>query len=126
MQAWIGSDTPENAGALAEALQKAVETHQASQLKAFVIFVNRDSQPRDAFERQLRKFAGDHKLSKLDVAYVGRGDPGIRGYRINQDPAVRNTILVYRNEQVQEKLVNLSADEAGLKALEAAVEKVTK
>lgn len=47
-------------------------------------------------------------------------------YKVNLDPEVKNTIIVYRNKKVTAKFVNLKADEKGLSELKAALEAVAK
>ncbi|NUQ71476.1 MAG: hypothetical protein HUU17_11735 [Chthonomonadales bacterium] len=54
----------------------------------------------------------------------GPENVAVKGYGINTDPAVRNTIFVYRNRTVHSKFVNMKADDKGVAALQTAIEQV--
>lgn len=125
MQVWINTDDPANAGALAAALDKDVQVNAGRELKAFVIFINPKSEPAPAITQELQKLAADRKLKEVDVAYLtGPNDPAVRAHHINTDPAVRNTVFIYKNERVASKFVNLKADSQGRAALTSAIQKL--
>ena len=127
VQVWINSDSDADAAALAEALQKEVTANAGAQLKGFVIFDNPRAEPPSAMASRLNRIAASQPVPSIDLAYLGGpADENVREYQMNTDPAVRNTILLYRDKEVKAKFINLPADAAGLAALDAAIKKIIK
>ena len=116
-----------NVGALATALDKAIQAHADKQLKAFVVFINHDADSPAVMTKNLEKLAADKKLDKVALTYLaGPKDEGVTDYAINTDPKVKNTVFVYQHKQVDTKFVNLVADAKGLKDLNTAIDNVVK
>jgi hypothetical protein len=65
------------------------------------------------------------KVERVGISYLTPDNGGVRGYKINLVPEVKNTIFVYRRKMVTDKFVNLKADEKGLAQLAEAINKVT-
>jgi protocatechuate 3,4-dioxygenase beta subunit len=125
VQAWINTDDEKNVAALVDALEKASKKHADKTLKAFVVFVNANRESADVLKARLAKLGEKHNIQHVALAFLpGPDDPAVKGYGVNTDPKVRNTIFVYRNRTVAAKMVNFVADEKGIAALNAAISSV--
>lgn len=120
MQVWINDDDSTSLAAIAKALSATVKANEAKQLRAFIIVLT-DKDKAEKTASSLEKVAKDLNVSNIGIAYLARDDGGVRGYKINTDASVKNTILVYKNKRVTTKFVNLVADKAGLKQLETGI-----
>jgi hypothetical protein len=125
VQVWVNGDNPANVAKIAKSLSAAMKANQKSEFKALVVFVAEGATAEKAktFGLELAKREG---LSGLAMATISPNDASIKNYKINLSPEVKNTVLVYRNWKVQDKLVNVSADAKGLKALDASIDSVVK
>lgn len=127
MQVWVNTDTMQNVGDLAVELEKEVKANADKRLKAFIIFINPSSESKDALTRNLEKLAADRKLDKVALAYLsGPNDSALPDYQIVPDAKLKNVVFVYKDKQVDSKLVSLVADSKGLKALDGAIDNVVK
>jgi hypothetical protein len=125
VQVWVNGDSDQNVKQLARTLAGAMGTHKGKEFKALVVFVT--SNPGDGkLPLTLKKVAAETKSANVGMAIVGTDDEAIRAYKINLDPSVKNTVLVYKNWQVAEKMVNFKADAAGVAALSGAVARIAK
>lgn len=127
MQVWVNTDDMKNVGALATALEKAMQAHSDKELKAFVVFVNSNADSPAVMTKNLEKLAADKKLDRVALTYLsGPKDEAVTDYAINTDPKVKNTVFVYRHKQVDTKFINLVAEPKGLKDLDTAIGNVVK
>jgi len=127
VQVWVNTDTMQNVGDLAVELEKEVKANADKRLKAFIIFINPSSESKDALTRNLEKLAADRKLDKVALAYLsGPNDSALPDYQIVPDAKLKNVVFVYKDKQVDSKLVSLVADSKGLKALDGAIDNVVK
>ncbi len=131
VQVWINNDNWENATKIAKTLDERMSKANGSAtkpaLKAFVVFVQpSDSETSDskAFAKKLSDVAESNHFENVALAYVPSGDAAVKGYRINLDTQVQNTVFVYKNRKVMAKFVNLKADDKGLANLNAAVSSI--
>jgi hypothetical protein len=125
VQVWVNGDNPQNVKQIAATLASAMGTHKASEFKALIVFVAEN--PGDGkLPLTLKQIAKETKADKVGMAIVGRDDEALSSYKINLDASVKNTVLVYKNWQVADKMVNLIADDKGKAALSAAITKITK
>lgn len=123
VQVWIHTDDKKNVTKIAEALEKAIQANAKKDLKAFLIFIKPSSVSTEALTKEWGEVAAEKKLERVAFTYVpGPEDPAVRAYGINTDAKVKNTIFLYKDKRVEEKFVNLVADEEGLKRLDAAVQ----
>ncbi|MBM3493019.1 MAG: hypothetical protein FJX72_01660 [Armatimonadetes bacterium] len=126
VQAWINTDDEKNVSALVGALEKASAKHAGSKLKAFVVFMNPTRESADALKARLAKIGEKHNIQYVALTFLpGPDDGAVKGYGVNADAKVRNTIFVYRNRTVDAKMVNFTADEKGVAALHDAIGRVT-
>ncbi len=126
VQAWINTDNEKNVDALIGALEKASKKHAAKNFKAFVVFINPNREPGDTVKARLAKIGEKHSLQHVALTYLpGPDHEAVKGYGVNTDPRVRNTIFIYRNRTVDAKMVNFEANEKGIAALYDAIQHVT-
>jgi hypothetical protein len=127
VQVWVNTDSLENVGKIAQALESAMKKYQGKEFKAFVIFVNSEKKDSTALSQVLTGLAEKYGLNQVALAYLAPGDSRpLQAYRINTDAQVKNTVFVYLNKKVTAKFVNLVANEEGLSALEKAIGDVAK
>lgn len=123
VQVWVNGDKPENVKQIAATLASAMDSYKAKEFKAMVIFVAEN--PGDGkLPLNLKQIAKDIKSDKVALSIVGRDDEALGNYKINLDPSVKNTVLVYKNWQIADKMVNLAADTKGKAALNTAISKI--
>lgn len=122
VQAWIHTDDDKNVAALVSALEKTARANHKAELKAFVVFVNPKREAANVVADRLKKLGARLNLEHVSLMYLpGPDDAAVKGYGINTDARVRNTIFVYKNRTVNTKFVNFSADAKGVTALNKAV-----
>lgn len=125
VQAWINTDNEKNVEALIGALEKASKKHADKNFKAFVVFMNPNREAAETLKGRLAKIGEKHKLEHVALTFLpGPDDAAVKGYGINTDAKVRNTIFVYRNRTVDAKMVNFDADDKGIAALHDAIKQV--
>ncbi len=127
VQAWINTDNEKNVEALIGALEKASAKYADQNFKAFVVFMNSTREGADAIKARLAKIGEKHNLQHVALTFLpGPDHQAVKGYGVNTDPKVRNTIFVYRNRTVDAKMVNFEANEKGIAALHDAIKQVVK
>ena len=102
-----------------------MKEHEGKEFKALVVFLT-DKKNEEATEltiRQTTKVAGTEGVG---MAMIPKTNDAVENYAINTGSDIKNTVLVYKNWKVQKNLVNLKADEAGLKTLDTAIEDAAK
>jgi protocatechuate 3,4-dioxygenase beta subunit len=124
VQAWANGDDSKNVEAIARLLDRKVGNWNKSEFKAFMIFVTDESKKADT-AKKIEEVAGKSG-AKIAMAWIGKDNEAVESYAINVDPAVKNTVLVYKDMKVSSKFVNLVADEKGMKELALAIDKITK
>lgn len=123
IQVWINKDDTANVEKLVKVLNNAVLAKRTKKLKAFLIFVDATGK---AIEPKLTEMANKLNAQDVALAYLPPTHEAIGDYKINLDPKVKNTIMLYRNREVTWQRVNLKSDDADLAALHEAIEKLTK
>lgn len=123
IQVWINNDDPANVEKLVKTLNDAMASHKDQKLKAFMIFLSDDKK---AMESKLTAIADKTKSQDICLAYISPKDEAIEAYKVNVDPSVKNTVMVYKRKRITTKEVNLVADEKGMKTLQAAIDDVLK
>jgi protocatechuate 3,4-dioxygenase beta subunit len=124
VQVWVNGDDSKNVEAIARLLDRKVGNWNKSEFKAFMIFVTDESKKADT-AKKIEEVAGKSG-AKIAMAWIGKDNEAVESYAINVDPAVKNTVLVYKDMKVSSKFVNLVADEKGMKELALAIDKITK
>lgn len=125
VQAWINTDSEKNVEALIGALEKASRKYADKNFKAFVVFINPNAESAETLKSRLAKIGEKHNIEHVALTFLpGPDHSAVKGYGINTDPKVRNTIFVYRNRIVDAKMVNFDANEKGIAALHDAIKQV--
>ncbi|HLJ54077.1 MAG TPA: hypothetical protein VKT77_03505 [Chthonomonadaceae bacterium] len=122
VQVWINGDDERNVAAIAGLLEHCTVAHSQSKFKAFLVYCSLDAKHDHALRASLEQVAQSNHLKNVAVVLVSSDN--VNGYRdnnINTDPAVRNTVFVYKAARVSAKFVNLVADRRGLANLNAAI-----
>jgi protocatechuate 3,4-dioxygenase beta subunit len=101
----FAKDTP-NTVALTAKFEALAADKRKSGLRVVVAYL-------DATPERLAKLAGDLKIADSSLCYLNPKNRAneLKSYRIN--PAVENTIIVYKDYTVTETFVNLPADSFG-------------
>lgn len=123
IQVWINNDKPENVAKIVKTLNDWELAHKEQRLKTFVIFVTDDSK---AAEAQLTALAEKEKTNDICLAYIEPKNEAVEYYRVNLDPEVKNTVMMYRKKVVTAKQVNVVADEKGIASLQKDVDALLK
>jgi hypothetical protein len=123
IQVWINNDDSANVEKLVKTLNDAVVGHKDKKLKAFFIFLDENGKSNAP---KLAALADKLKSQDLALAYLSPKDEAIRAYKVNLDPSVKNTVMLYRQRRITSKYVNLQADEKGLAQLGSAITDLTK
>lgn len=122
VQVWVNGDKMENVSKIADTLDASIKMQGANKLKAFIIFIKPNGVTRGAILRQLRMVAEKCHLANVALAYVnGPKDDAVEKYKINTNPSVKTTIMVYHNSKVDANFVNLQGDEKGIMSLKSAL-----
>jgi len=115
IQVWINNDNPENVEKLVKTLDDSVTSNKDKRLKAFVIVVTSDSKKA---ETDLAALAEKEKANDIALAYIEPTNEAVGFYKVNLDPQIKNTVMMYRHKVVTAKQVNVVADEKGLASLQ--------
>ncbi|MFW5697134.1 MAG: hypothetical protein ACOCX1_01075 [Fimbriimonadaceae bacterium] len=119
VQVWVNGDSMENIGAIAGTLNKMAKENK--DFKAFVIFLTDDVA---ATEAKLKKVAKDTGFNDIAMAYVPKDSDYLQQYKINTDPEVKNTVLVYRDRKVTKNFTNVTKEQEHQFKLTAAINAV--
>jgi len=114
VQVWVNGDDESNVKSVLSSLETRV-AQSKHKLKAFVILMS--GSDTDALKS---KWQGQSQ--KVAIAVIGKDSEAAKNYEVNL--AAKNTVFVYRDMKLKSKFVDLKADKAGLKALNAAINKV--
>jgi hypothetical protein len=107
-------DEPAKAASLAAQIQKLSDAHKDQNLRTFVVFVGgAETKP------VLEKIAAEKKIT-IPLTFLPQGatQGDLAPYKIN--PSAKNTIMVYRRQQVQSRFVNVDENSFGEVAKAAA------
>jgi hypothetical protein len=125
VQVWVNGDSTENVAKLAKTLSAAMKTNQKAEFKALIVFIGEGAAAEKAKADGLALIKKDG-LTGISMATISPKNEAVTNYKINVSPQVKNTVFVYRNWKVQDKMVNLSADASGLKTLDGAIANAVK
>lgn len=119
VQVWVNGDNAENVNAITKFLNQEVKENKDKEFKAMVVLVD-TGKGIGAFDA----WAKGLKDSKVAIAVLPASNEAVKAYKFNVSSDVKNTVYVYKNWKVEASMVNLKADEKGLKALDGAISKV--
>lgn len=125
VQAWVNGDSDKNVVALVKALEKDTTQSADSKLKVFVVYINSKNEPAGTLAKHAAAIGSATKAQNVSIMYLAdANDEAIKGYGINTDAKVKNTVFVYKNRTVSSKFVNLTADAKGISTLNEAIHQV--
>ena len=124
VQVWVNGDNAKNVITIAKNLDAAMDTKKSKEFKALIVLVG-DSASKDYLSAMAKNVAKTEKLKNVDIAVIDKKDEAISNYKINLDGSVKNTVFVYKNWKVEDKMVNFVADAKGITALNSAINKIT-
>lgn len=125
VQVWVNGDSMTNVEKIAGALDAAMAKYTKQEFKALIVFVA-DASKVDASTKMLAKEMSGKNLKNVSMAVIANNDEAVKNYKINLSGDVKNTVFVYKDWKVQNKMVNLDAGKDGTKNLLSAIESVLK
>ena len=123
VQVWVNGDNPGNVVAIAKDLSAAMKKYDNKEFKALVVFVA-DKKNADSLKKTV--LAATAGIDNVGMAVITKDNEAISNYKINLSGDVKNTVFAYKDWTVQNKMVNLKADKAGLESLNAAIATLVK
>ena len=115
---WVNGEKQSTVANLATHLDQMISKRGLPQLRGVIVFIKPASIAKAKYEKNLVNFVNNNKLRFVAVTYVdGPKAEGIRYYKINLDPKVKTTTLVFSKLNVSKNLVNLAGDTKSLKIL---------
>ncbi len=125
VQVWTNGEDSKNLSEIVSVLEKQATAKEAAELKIFVIELT-DKAGVPSASKSLTELSEKLGTKQMHFTYLDKEDSGVKGYKVNLDPEVKNTIFIYKGKKVTDKFVNLKADEKGVASLTEAIEKATK
>lgn len=122
VQVWVTNDDLKSVSTIASNLQKAMDANKAKEFKALVVLVAKNEAQADKLEAGIKEIVKETGAKSVGMAVIDEKDEALKAYKIN--PSAKNTVFAYREWKVKETLVDLKADDAGLKKLDGAIAKV--
>jgi hypothetical protein len=120
---WVNGEKQSTVAKLATHLDQMISKRGLPQLRGVIVFIKPATIAKKKYEQNLLAFVKNNRLKYVAVTYVdGPKAEGIRYYKINVDPKVRTTTLVFSKLKVRANLLNLSGDAASLNALSSSAD----
>ncbi|MBX3096780.1 MAG: hypothetical protein KF812_07955 [Fimbriimonadaceae bacterium] len=119
VQAWINGDSPENVAAIAKTLDSAMTTHAGAEFKALVVWMTNPGSE-EAAKANAKTFVEANGLKNVGVAIIAKNHEAVGLYKVNTASEVKNTVFVYKNWTVTNKMVNVAGTE-GIASLRNAI-----
>lgn len=123
VQVWVNGDKTENVSAIAKSLEAQMVKN--SDFKALIVMIA-PADDQKALKAKIADMAKADGLKHVSVAMIDPKNDALGHYKINTSKDVKNTVFVYKNWKVENTLVNVKADKAGLTALNDAIGNVVK
>ncbi len=120
VQVWLHGATPATVEAFATKLDAEMASHAKQEFKALIVLVAPNGTA-PALKAEGLSILRKHGLSRVSMATIAPDNEAIKNYKISLSPEVKNTVFVYRNWTVRDKMVNLTPNAGGLKTLDAAI-----
>lgn len=125
VQVWVNGDDKANVSAVLKDLDKMIGQYTKNEFKALVVFVVNETDVKSA-KAAIGKHIASLGLKQVGVAVIANNHEAVTSYKINLDGSVKNTVFVYKNWKVTDKMVNLKADSNGIAALNKAIASIAK
>ncbi|MBL8047288.1 MAG: hypothetical protein JNJ45_01270 [Chthonomonas sp.] len=123
VQVWVNGDDMGNVATIAKTLEAAVSNNSKAEFKAMVVFVTSDV---DATKKTVAEIAKKTGYKNIAMSVLSKDDSAVKAYKFNVSSDVKNTVFAYKNWKVENKMVNLKADKAGISALSTAISDLVK
>ena len=121
VQAWVTNGDPKAIMAFAKTIDTAMDKYSSKEFKGMVVILATKEQGKMIEEHAP---AMSKELKHVSISYLTVDNEAVKNYKINT--SAKNTVFVYKNWEVKDKFVDLSADEKGLNALNAAISTIVK
>jgi hypothetical protein len=121
VQAWVTNGDQKTIMAFAKTLDDAMGKYTKNEFKGMVVILATKDQGKMIEEHAP---AINKMFKHVSVSYLTADNEAVKNYKINT--GAKNTVFVYKNWEVKDKFVDLSADEKGLTALNTAIGSVVK
>jgi len=125
VQAWFNGDDSANIGKIAADLDKAISKYAKTEFKAMIVILVDESELA-AKKTKYADWAKGAKLKNVAVALLPKNHEAVKDYKFSLSGDVKNTVFVYKNWKVTDKMVNLVADKNGLTNLNKAIAMINK
>lgn len=122
-QVWVNGDSLENVAKIAQTLDAAMAKYSKNEFKAMIVFLATPAKVAET-KANLKAHLAKTNFKNIDVAVLATNHEAVGDYKINLK--AKNTVFVYRNWKVANKMVDLKADQAGLASLDAAISQIVK
>jgi hypothetical protein len=120
VQAWVTNGDQKSIMAFAKTLDGAMAKH-GDKFKAMVVIVA----PKNAHQMIEKNAPAMNGMFKnVSISYLSPDHEAVKAYKVNVQ--AKNTVFAYKNWKVENKMVDVMADEKGLGALSAAIETLVK
>ncbi|HXL58468.1 MAG TPA: hypothetical protein VN958_19535 [Chitinophagaceae bacterium] len=82
-------------------------------LRVFAIYTNTEKANLNVVEQRLTDGAMRHQIQRCGVAFIPTlaESEGVKEYKLNNNPEIKNTIFIYRKRKVVDKFVNYDNDD---------------
>lgn len=124
VQVWVNGDDAKNVVTVAKTLDAQMAAKSKQEFKALIVLLA-DGSNKASLAAMAKNVAKTEGLKHVDVAVLDKKDEAVSNYKINLDKSVKNTVFVYKNWKVEDKMVNFVADANGVKSLTAAINRIT-
>jgi hypothetical protein len=121
VQAWVTNGDKATIVGLAKALDGEMAKYTNKEFKAMVVIVAPTAQHAE-IEKNSKTMQSMFK--NVSISYLAPENAAVKKYKINLKAA--NTVFAYKNWTVMDKMVDVKADEAGLKSVSAAIDSLVK
>ena len=125
---WLNTDDLTDATTIATRFEREIQAKGAENMRAFIMYMNPGGKSEKEVKKMLTDFTSAAGLNQVAVTYIPNPtDKETAGlYKINADPQVKNTVLVYHARKVVEKYVNMPASDANLDRIVATIDHAAK
>ncbi|CAN5551877.1 hypothetical protein BH09PLA1_BH09PLA1_23080 [soil metagenome] len=122
---WLNTENLTDAAAMAKRLEREIQARGVERMRAFIMYMNPGGKSDKELKKMLGEFSSTAGLQKVAVTFIpAPTDPDTAGvYKINADPKVKNTVLVYHQRKVIEKHVNMGSTDAEMDQIVNAIDR---
>ena len=121
VQAWVTNGDQKTIMAFAKTLDTAMDKFSSKEFKGMVVILTTKEKAKSLEESAP---ALNKEFKHVSISYLTADNEAVKNYKINT--GAKNTVFVYKNWEVKDKFVDLSADEKGINSLNAAIGTIVK